>query len=198
MNAAVEPKAASPQREWWLRALGIFQRPSLVFGCLRDDSDDAAEARQEPVLAIVLLAGFAGVLSTTLAGRVLDDPDYAGSTFVVLAWGFLGGAIYGAAIYWVGGLMVHAFVRGFGGSSSYRQARHVVGFSAAPLAISLLLVWPVRLAIYGGDVFRRGGSDAGLGDKIFEGLVVVAFAWTLALVFVGAWTVSGLSWPRRR
>jgi hypothetical protein len=197
VNAAAEPKA-SPQREWWLRALGIFQRPSLVFEGLRDDSDDAAEARQEPVLAIVLLAGFAGVLSTTLAGRVLDDPDYGGSTFVVLAWGFLGGAIYGAAIYWVGGLMVHAFVRGFGGSSSYRQARHVVGFSAAPLAISLLLVWPVRLAIYGGDVFRRGGSDTGFGDKIFEGLVVVAFAWTLALVFVGARTVSGLSWPRRR
>ncbi len=94
--------------------------------------------------------------------------------------------------------MVHAFTRGFGGSSSYRQARHIVGFAAAPLALSLLLVWPVRLAIYGGDVFRSGGSDSGVGDKIFEGLVVGAFAWTLVLVVVGVRTVSGLSWPRRR
>ena len=40
-------------------------------------------------------------------------------------------------------------------ASSFRQARHIVGLAAAPLALSLLLVWPVRLAIYGGDVFRR-------------------------------------------
>ena len=42
------------------------------------------------------------------------------------------------------------------------------------------------------------GPDSGVGDKIFEGLAVVAFAWTLVLVVVGARTVSGLSWPRRR
>ena len=197
MNAAVEP-GTSLQREWWLRALAIFQRPLLVFEGLRDDSDEAAEARQEPVLAIVLLAGFAGVLSTSLAGRVLDDPNFGGSSFVVLAWGFLGGAVYGFMVYWLGGLMVHALTRGFGGSSSYRQARHIVGFAAAPLALSLLLVWPIRIAIYGGDVFRYGGSDAGVGDKIFEGLVVGALAWTLVLVVIGVRTVSGLSWPRRR
>jgi hypothetical protein len=197
VNAAVEP-GASLQREWWLRTLAIFRRPSLVFGGLRDDSDEAAEARQEPVLAIVLLAGFASVLSTSLAGRILDDPNFQGSAFAVLAWGFLGGAVYGFLAYWVGGLVVHALATGFGGTSSYRQARHVVGFAAAPLALSLLLVWPVRLSIYGGDVFRAGGSDSGLGDKIFEGLVVGAFAWTLVLVVVGARTVSGVSWPRRR
>ncbi len=197
MNAAVEP-GASLQREWWLRALGIFQRPSLVFQGLRDDSDEAADARQEPVLALVLLAGFAGVLSTSLAGRVLDDPVYGDSLFAVLAWAFLGGAFYGIVGYWLGGLMVHAFSRGFGGSSSYRQARHIVAFAAAPLALSLLLVWPVRLAIYGGDVFRSGGSDSGVGDTLFEALVVASFAWMIVLVVVGVRTVSGLSWPRRR
>ena len=197
MNAAVE-RGASLQRDWWLRTLAIFQRPSLVFEGLRDDSDAAADARQEPVLALVLLAGFAGVLSTSLAGRVLDDPVYGDSLFAVLAWAFLGGVFYGIVGYWLGGLMVHAFSRGFGGSSSYRQARHIVAFAAAPLALSLLLVWPVRLAIYGGDLFRNGGSDMGVGDKIFEGLVVVAFAWTLVLVVVGLRAVSGVSWPRRR
>ena len=197
MNAAAEPRA-SLQREWWLRAPAIFRSPRTVFAALRDDSPDAADARQELVLAIILLAGFAGVLSTSLAGRLLDDPDFRGSYLAVLAWGFLGGGVYGIVVYWLGGLMVHALTRGFGGSSSYRQARHIVGFAAAPLALSLLILWPVRVAIYGGDVFRSGGSDSGVGDKIFEGLVIASFAWTFALVVVGVLTVSGVSWPRRR
>jgi hypothetical protein len=196
VNAAAETRP-SLQRETWLRVLSIFQRPRNAFAALRDDSPDAAEARQEPVLAIVLLAGFAGVLSTSLAGRLLDDPEFRG-TLAVLAWGFIGGGIYGLFVYWLGGLMVHALSRGLGGASSYRQARHIVGFAAAPLALSLLLVWPVRVAVHGGDVFRTGGSDTGALDKIFEALVVASFAWTLVLVAIGVWTVSGVSWTRRR
>jgi hypothetical protein len=197
VSTAAQPQP-SLRREWWTRALAIFQRPALVFAALRDDSDDAAEARQEPVLAIVLLAGLGGVLSTSLAVRVLVVPNFGGSFFAVLAWAFLGGAVYGLVVYWLGGLMVHAFARGLGGSSSYRQARHIVGFAAAPLVLLLLLVWPVRLAIYGEDVFRSGGSDVGLGDKIFEGLVIASFAWTIALVGIGLRTVNAWSWPRRR
>jgi hypothetical protein len=197
VNAAAEPES-SLQREWWLRALAVFQSPRVVFSALRDDSQEAADARQEPVLALVLLAGFAGILSTSLAGRILDDSDFGGSVFAVLAWAFLGGALYGLLVFWLGGLMVHALARGFGGSSSYRQARHIVAFAAAPLVLSLLLVWPVRLAFYGGDVFRTGGSDSGLGDKIFEALVVASLVWTLVLVAIGVSTVSGVTWRRRR
>jgi hypothetical protein len=197
VSAAAEQQP-SLQREWWGRTFAIFQSPRAVFAALRDDSRDAAEARQEPVLAIVILAGFAGVLSTSVAGRVLDDPVFGGSSFAVLAWAFLGGAIYGVLVYWLGGLMVYAFARGLGGRSSFRQARHVVGFAAAPLALSLFLVWPVRIAIYGADLFRSGGSDSGFGDKVFETLVLVAFVWMLALVVVGTRAVNEWSWPRRR
>jgi len=182
MNATAEG-APSLQREWWLRALSVFQSPRAVFGALRDDSGEAADARQEPVMAIVILAGIAGVLSTSLAGRLLDDPRFDGIS--IATWAFLGGGFYGLVVYWLGGLMVYALAQGIGARSSYRQARHVVGLAAAPVALSLLLVWPVRIAIYGGDVFRSGGSDSGLGDAIFEGLVAVAFAWFLGLVALG-------------
>jgi hypothetical protein len=182
MSATAE-RAPSLQREWWLRTLAIFQSPWTVFAALRDDSREAAEARQEPVMAIVILAGIAGVLSTSLAGRLLDDPKFDGIS--IATWAFLGGGFYGLLVYWLGGLMVHALARGIGASSSYRQARHVVGLAAAPVALSLLLVWPARIAIYGGDVFRSGGSDSGLGDKIFDGLVVLSFAWFFGLVALG-------------
>jgi Yip1 domain len=135
------------------------------------------------VLAIVILAGIAGVLSTSLAGRLLDDARFDGIS--IATWAFLGGGFYGLLVYWFGGLMVHALAHGIGARSSYRQARHVVGLAAAPVALSLLLVWPLRIAVYGGDVFRSGGSDSGLGDWIFEGLLALSFAWFLGLVALG-------------
>jgi len=176
-------RVPSLQREWWLRTLAIFQSPRTVLAALRDDSREAADARQEPVLAIVILAGIAGVLSTSLAGRLLDDSRFDGIS--IATWAFLGGGFYGLLVYWLGGLMVHAIAHGIRARSSYRQARHVVGLAAAPVALSLLLVWPVRIAVYGGDVFRSGGSDSGLGDWIFEGLLALSFAWFLGLVALG-------------
>ena len=40
-----------------------------------------------------------------------------------------------------------------GSLGTYRRARHILAFAAVPLALSLS-VWPVRLAIYGTDVWR--------------------------------------------
>jgi Yip1 domain len=166
-----------------MRALAIFQSPRPLFAALRDDSDEAAEARQEPVLAIIILAGIAGVLTTSLAGRLLDDYHFDG--WNVAVWAFLGGIVYGTLAYWLGGLLVHALAGALHAGSSYRQARHLLGFAAAPLALSLVLVWPVRLAIYGGDLFRTGGSDTGTGEWIFDVLVLVSYVWTFGLVALG-------------
>lgn len=154
-----------------------------MFAALGDDSRDAADARQEPVMAIVILAGIAGVLSTSFAGRLMDDPGFDGLSVAV--WAFLGGAFYGLIVYWVGGLMIYALATGLGTGASYRQSRHVVGLAAAPLALSLFLLWPVRIAVYGGDVFRTGGSDSGFGDHVFEALVVATYVWVLGLVALG-------------
>ena len=176
-------RAPSLQREWWLRTLAIFQSPRTVLAALRDDSREAADARQEPVLAIVILAGIAGILTTSLSGRLLDDPNFDGLNVAV--WAFLGGAFYGLLVFWLGGLLVYAIAAAVRAHASYRQSRHVIGLAMAPIALSLLTVWPVRLAIYGEDVFRTGGSDSGAGDKLVEALIVGSFAWAFALVALG-------------
>ena len=182
MTAAAE-STPSLQKERWLRALAVFTSPRGTFAALSDDSPAAAEARQEPIMAIVILAGIAGVLSTSLAGRLLDDPNNDGVNVAV--WAFLGGAFYGLLAYWGGGLLVYAIAAAVRVRASYRQARHIVGLAMAPVALSLIVVWPVRLGIYGEDVFRTGGSDTGAGDELFELLVVGSFAWSFALVALG-------------
>ena len=185
MNAEAPTAHASPQKQWWLRALAIFQSPRPVFAALRDESRRDMEAREEPVLAIILLAGIAGVLMASGSGRLLDEELVDDSAAVLAVLVFLSGAIYGIATYWIGGAALYVGMRGAGSRGSYRRARHVLAFSALPLVLGLVVVWPVRLAVYGLDSFRTGGSDTGAGDLVFQ-LALVAFAlWALGLLVYG-------------
>lgn len=185
--------ARSSERDWWLRLALVLQAPRAVFAQLRDDSDESASARAEPVLALVCLAGIAGVLMTNVAGRVLDDFEIDGLLLVV--WAFIAGVIHGGAVYFVVGALVYLGEDFAGSFGSYRQARHIVAFAAAPIALSLAL-WPARLALYGADNFRSHGADSGAGGHVFEGLELGVLLWSLALLALGVRTVNGWSWPR--
>lgn len=182
------------ERSWWLRAPAVLVAPQAVFASLRDDSDGAVEARQEPLVAIAGLAGMAAVLATPVARSLLNDFDF--SVALIPVWTFFGGAVYALAAYWVGGGLLYGAARRFGGLGSYRRAKHLLALSAAPLALCFVTVWPLRIAIYGEDLFRTGGTDWGPGDRIFGGLVYAAFAWSGLLLLIGVRTVHGWSWGR--
>jgi hypothetical protein len=176
--------AAGPadERVWLARAVSVLWRPREVFAGLRDDSDDAARARSEAVLALVLLTGIAGVLWTPVAGTILNDVEL--DWVDVAVWAFIGGGFYAIALYFLGGLVLQWLARA-GGWISYRQARHLLAFAAAPVALSLFVVIPVRLAVYGEDVFRSGGSDRGAGEWAFAGVELAFAAWALVLLVLG-------------
>ena len=55
------PKLPGVERVWWERTLLVLRRPAGVFAALRGEDDGS---RSEPLLAIVFLAGIAGVLGT--------------------------------------------------------------------------------------------------------------------------------------
>jgi hypothetical protein len=97
---------------------------------------------------------------------------------------FIGGGLYGALVYFLGGLVLYALTRATGGIT-YRQVRHVLAFASAPVALSLFVVWPVRLAVYGEDVFRKGGADHGAGNAAFIVLELAFVVWALALLVLG-------------
>ena len=180
-------------RDWWLRVLLVLQRPRAVFVALRDTDPDSLADRSEPVLAIVILAGMATVLSTATAGRLLDDGTYDG--LLIAVWTFVAGGIYGAIAYFVIGGLLDRSVKALGSQGTYRRSRHIVAFAAVPIALSLV-IWPVKLALYGEDVFRSGGRDGGAGAHVFTALLLVFVAWSAALLVIGVRSVHGWTWAR--
>ena len=182
------------ERTWWLRAPAVLVAPRAVFASLRDDTDDAAEARQEPLVAIAALAGIATVLASPTFRRMLNDGSVSLVLVPVLA--FLAGSLYAATAWWLGGGLLHGAVRRLGSEGSWRRARHTLALAAAPLALALLTFWPIRIAVYGEDLFRTGGDDYGRGDAIFGGVYLGLVAWSVLLLLVGVRTVHGWTWGR--
>ena len=179
------------ERDWWVRTLLVLQRPAAVFAALRRADDH--DARQEPILAIVLLAGMAGVLATNSFGRLLDDFELDAVVVPILV--FVAGGLYGVTAYFGLGALVHLGSRFAGSGAGYRYARHVVAFAAVPLVLSLV-VWPVRLAAFGEDEFRSGGSDDGFGGSVFEAIELGAVVWACALLVLGVRVLNRWPWPR--
>ena len=180
-------------RDWWLRTFLILQRPRPVFVALRDDSKESLADRAEPVLAIILCSGIAAVLSTKTAGRLMDDSSYDG--LLVAVWTFIAGSLYGLFGYFAFGAVLHGGAKALGSQGSYRRARHVLAFAAVPVALSLVL-WPVKLAVYGEALFRSGGADHGAGLRVFDVLELAFLLWAAVLLVVGVRAVHGWTWGR--
>jgi hypothetical protein len=172
----------------------VLQSPRPVFAALRDDSDEAAEARQDAAGAIIWLAGIAAVLATTVASTLLDDVELGRLDLIV--WAFLGGGLSGFTLYFLLGKVLHVGLRRLGSRGSFRRARHLLAFAAAPLALALFVYWPIRIAIYGEDLFRFDGSDGGTTGTVFAWIFYLFLVWAVVLLVIGVRTVHGWSWAR--
>jgi hypothetical protein len=194
MSAKVEAPAGQAEREWWLRLVRVLGAPASVFVWVRDDSEEAAAARQEPITALVFLSGISIFLSTRTAGRLFDDIEFDWLLVVVEA--VVAGLLVAVQNFWIMGGAVYLGGRAADSAASYRQARHVTGLATAPFVLALLFVWPVRLAMFGADAFRSGGSDHGAAEVVFRTIDVGLLAWSAMLVYLGVRALNGWSWLR--
>jgi hypothetical protein len=177
------------ERNWWLRAPAVLVAPRAVFASLRDESEEAVEARQEPIVAVAALAGISVVLVSPTFRRMLNDGAVSLALIPVLA--FIAGTLYAVAVFWLGGGLLFGAARRFGGEGTWRRSRQVLALAASPLALSLLTFWPLRVAVYGQDLFRTGGDDYGRGDAIFGGVYLGFVAWSVLLLMIGVRAVHG-------
>jgi hypothetical protein len=181
-----------PDRQWWLRVPAVLLSPKSVFVAMRDESREDMDARSEPVLALTALAGIAAALASTTARTLYPEYD----ALDVVVWAVVAGGFIAFAGYFIVGGALYLGARGLGSVGTFRRARHVLGFALAPLALSLLLVWPLQIAVFGSDVFRRGGSDDGAGGRFFDALELGFAAWSVVLLLVGVRAVHGWTWWR--
>jgi hypothetical protein len=182
------------ERSWWLKALAVLIAPRPVFVALRDESVEDAEDRQEPLAALIGLAGISVVLVSPTFRRMLNDASVDEVLIPVLA--FISGVLYAVATMWLGGGLLFYASRRLGGLGTYRRSRHVLALASAPFALALVTFWPVRIAVYGSDLFRTGGDDYGRGDAIFGGIFLGFVAWSVILLVLGVRAVHGWGWLR--
>ena len=192
-TVGAQPELSS-DRAWWLRVPATLLSPRPVFFALREDDPDDVAARSEPLLLVIWMAGVAAVLATPTASDLLDSPDY--DAMLVAIWAFIAGGLYGVVGYFVIGFALFFGVRLLGSLGDFRRARQTVGFALVPLALSLVVLLPLRLALYGGDTFRSGGADEGTGENVFLALALAFAAWSLVLLVVGVRVTHGWSWLR--
>jgi hypothetical protein len=179
-------------RAWWRRLPRVLTQPRSVFLALRETEQTDVDARSEPLLAIVILAGMAGIVLTPAWGRLLDAATVDGLVVAVVT--FVGGLMYGAAGYFLVGLVVWLGAKGMGAAEPFRLARQTVGFSALPLALSIVVTIPLALLAFGGDWFRSGGSDEGAGRWLVVAIGLAAIAWSGALLALGLRVTFRLPW----
>jgi hypothetical protein len=193
-EAATRRDGLSADRAWWLRVPAVLLSPRSVFFALRNDDPDDVAARSEPLLLIVWLAGAAAVLATPAASDLMDNVDY--DSTVVAIWAFIAGGVYGVVGYVVLGFALFFGARLLGSLGDFRRARQTVGFALVPLGLSLLVVLPLRVAIYGADTFHAGGADEGAGKTALLGLQLAFVAWSVGLLVLGVRVTHGWAWLR--
>ena len=193
MAVEVTPEPLA-DRSWWLRAPLVLVAARPIFASLREDDEEAADARQEPLITIAALAGIAVVLASPTFRRMLNDPSVDLVLIPVLA--FVAGSLYATATYWLGGGLLYGATRRLGSLGDYRRSRHLLALASTPLALALVVFWPIRIAVYGENLFRTGGDDYGRGDTVFGGIFLGFVAWALLLLLIGVRSVHGWSWAR--
>jgi len=179
-------------RAWWRLLPRVLTRPRDVFVALREEDEVDVDARSEPILLVVLLAGAAGVLLTPAWATLLDEQSLDWLVLAVVT--FIGALFYGTAGYFLLGLAMWLGARAVGVDKRARPSRQLVAFAALPFALSLFPTVAAIVFGFGYDWFKTGGGDDGTGRVVVLAIAFALAAWSVGLVALGLRMTFGLPW----
>jgi hypothetical protein len=109
----------------------------------------------------------------------------------------LGGAVgipFGFLFIQLVSVVVVVAVRGMGGKATVKNARAVSAYAGMPLVMSLCLVLPLEIAIFGKDFFGSNPPPIVLNPVAYLGLLgfdILAAGWAIVLLHKGVRVLSG-------
>ena len=143
------------------------------------------------VIVLSSLAGIAFVYAViwfrTLGGRF---PNLA----LLVGAGLLLGPPAGILMVLLLSLVVHRAGRLLGGRGTFRNVRAVVAYAAAPVVYSLVLVFPVEIALFGTYFFSNNPPPLVINPAAYIALLGMdgaAVLWSLALLVEATGVVNG-------
>jgi hypothetical protein len=136
-------------------------------------------------MAIVYLV----VWLKTLGARFPDIALLVGAGFVV-------GPFAGVLFTFLFSFLVHRVGRLLGGTGSYRNVRAAVVYAMVPIVYSLVLVFPIEIALFGPYFFSDNPPPLVINPVayiVLLGFDAAAMLWSLALLIEGTVVVHGFS-----
>lgn len=139
---------------------------------------------------IFLLAGVAGVGVVFALLQALRAGTRFGSIGLVFAAGPLIGIPFGILLLWVVAMISRVAGLAVGGKGTLRNLRAVWAYAALPFIAAVLILLPVKLAIFGIYLFDPNPAPSVINPVLYYVLLGLD---TLALLLTAVWSVFGLS-----
>jgi hypothetical protein len=116
---------------------------------------------------------------------------------VLLGIGALIGLVLGNALTTILALVSGAVLRLGGAALSLRNCKAIIAYAGMPVIVSLFVVFPVEIAVFGRYLFDKNPSPMVINAPIYVallGLDALAVLWSLALLVVGLRSAIRGSW----
>ncbi|HTY58728.1 MAG TPA: Yip1 family protein [Bacteroidota bacterium] len=119
-------------------------------------------------------------------------PDF----MLLVGAGVVAGPFVGILFTMLLSVIVHRVGRLLGGTGSYRNVRAATVYASVPIVYSLVLVFPVEIAIFGPYLFSDNPPPLVINPAayiVLLGFDGAALLWSLALLVEGTIVVNGFS-----
>jgi len=122
-------------------------------------------------------------------------PDFG----MLVGTGLVAGPFVGVLFTYLFSLLLHTVGRVLGGKGTYRNVRAAAVYASAPIVYSLVIVFPIEIALFGPYFFTGNPPPLVINPVAYIALLGfdgAAVLWSLALLIEGAVVVNGFSRKR--
>ncbi|HEX9005876.1 MAG TPA: Yip1 family protein [Bacteroidota bacterium] len=169
---------------------GLFEAPAATMRRI------VIARHKNYVILLSCLFGIALVLGIIWA---LSLGRQFGGLGPTLAVGVLAGPVAGLLAVVLIGLVVRQVSRLLGGHATMRETLSMVAYAMVPIVISLVLILPIEIAVFGQYLFDNNPPPLVINPPAFIGLValdVLAVLWAWVLLITGTRVAQRLTRPR--